>query len=74
MVLAFGIFNLQNMSQEYVDAIEQSLHKNLIPINWAENPVAIQNMLAEIKKFDNFRNESFEKVFPELVNLYSRFW
>jgi hypothetical protein len=74
MVLANGIFNLQNMSQEYVDEIKQSLHKNLIPINWAENPVAIQNMLAKIKKFDAFRNESFEKVFPELVNLYSRFW
>jgi hypothetical protein len=72
--LAMGSFNLQNMSQEYVDAIKQSPQKNLILPNWAENPVAIQKMLAEIKKFDDLRNESFEKVFPELVNLYDRFW
>jgi hypothetical protein len=62
------------MSQEYVDAIKQSPQKNLIPTNWTENPVTIQAMLAEIKKFDDFRNESFEKVFPELHKLYSRFW
>jgi len=72
--LVSGAFNLQNMSQEYVDVVRQSPQKNLIPTNWKENPTAIQNMLAEIKKFDALRHESFEKVFPELVNLYSRFW
>ena len=71
--LAMGTFNLQNMSQEYVDVINQSPQKNLIPTNWTEKPVAIQKMLAEIKTFDNFRNESFEKVFPELSKLYARF-
>lgn len=71
--LAIGAFNLQNMTQEYVDVIKQSPHKNLIQTNWAENPVSIQNMLAEIRKFDDFRNESFGKVFPELSKLYSRF-
>jgi hypothetical protein len=71
--LAMGTFNLQNMSQEYVDVIKHSSQKNLIPTNWTEKPVVIQNMLAEIKKFDNFRNESFEKVFPELSKLYARF-
>ena len=72
--LVSGTFNLQNMSQEYVDVVKQSPQKNLIPSNWKENPVAIQNMLAEIKKFDALRNESFEKVLPELANLYTRFW
>jgi sulfatase maturation enzyme AslB (radical SAM superfamily) len=72
--LAVGLFNLQNMSQEYVDIIKQTPQKNLIPGDWKENPNKIQNMLAEIKKFDVLRNESFEKVFPELANLYSRFW
>jgi hypothetical protein len=45
----------------------------LIPPDWTEQANLIQNMLAEIKKFDNFRNESFEKVFPELSKLYARF-
>jgi len=71
---AVGSFRLQNMTQEYVDIIKQSPQTNLIPINWVENPATIQNMLAEIKKFDALRNESFEKVFPELANLYNRFW
>jgi hypothetical protein len=72
--LANGFFALQNMSQEYVDLIRQSSQQNLIPKGWTEQPVAIKSMLAEIKLFDNLRNESFEKVFPELANLYSRFW
>jgi len=71
--LARGIFDLKNMSQEYVDVISQSSQKNLIPTGWTERPVEICNMLAEIKKFDNFRNESFEKVFPEVAKLYARF-
>jgi len=72
--LALGNFGLQNMTQEYVDIIKQSPQKNLIAIDWKENPAKIQAMLAEIKKFDALRNESFEKVFPEVANLYARFW
>jgi sulfatase maturation enzyme AslB (radical SAM superfamily) len=72
--LAFGDFKLQNLTQEYVDIIKTSEHSKLIPTDWTENPVAIKNMLEEIKKFDKFRNESFEKTFPELARLYTRFW
>lgn len=72
--MAIGVFNLQTMSAEYVEFIKKTDYQNLIPPNWTENPVAIQNMLAEIKKFDALRNESFEKVFPELTNFYARFW
>jgi hypothetical protein len=72
--LAVGMFNLENMSQEYVNLITNSGHRNLIPVDWAENPTKIQEMLAEIKKFDALRNESFAEVFPELANLYRRFW
>ena len=72
--LAFGNFSLQNMSEEYVKLIKQTDQQPLIPKNWKENSIAIQNMLAEIKKFDALRNESFEKIFPELANLYSKFW
>jgi hypothetical protein len=70
--LAHGSFNLQNMSQEYIDLVKQSPQQNLILPNWAEHPDDIKNMLTEIKKFDNFRNESFEKVFPELVNNFEK--
>ena len=72
--LASGNFSLRNMSEEYVKLIKQTGQRTLIPTNWKENPVAIQAMLGEIKKFDALRNESFEKTFPELHKLYSRFW
>ena len=72
--MANGIFNLQNMSAEYVEFIKKTDHQKLIPPNCQENSLEIQNMLAEIKKFDVLRNESFENVFPELANLYSRYW
>jgi len=71
--LVVGAFRLQNLTQEYVDIIKTSKHSKLIPTDWTENPVAIKNMLEEIKKFDKFRNESFEKTFPELADLYIRF-
>jgi sulfatase maturation enzyme AslB (radical SAM superfamily) len=72
--MATGIFNLNRMSQEYVDLITKSVNKNLIPAGWKENPANIQSTLAEIKKFDALRGESFAHVFPELANLYRRFW
>ena len=72
--LAAGIFNLNNITQEYVDHIANTAYKNLVPADWKENPANIQQMLAEIKKFDALRNESFAHVFPELLNLYRRFW
>jgi sulfatase maturation enzyme AslB (radical SAM superfamily) len=70
---AFGSFQLQNLTQEYVDIIKQSKYSKFIPSDWKENPVAIKTMVEEIKKFDHLRNESFEKTFPEVANLYARF-
>jgi sulfatase maturation enzyme AslB (radical SAM superfamily) len=70
---AFGSFQLQNLTLEYVDIINQSKYSKFIPADWTENPVAIKTMVEEIKKFDHFRNESFEKTFPEVANLYARF-
>ena len=71
--LVTGSFVLQNLSQEYVEIIQQSVYRELIAPTWYEDSNAIQLMLAEIKKFDILRNESFETVFPELASLYARF-
>ena len=68
-----GSFVLDNMSEEYVEQVQQSINRDLIPPNWYEDGTAIQLMMKEIKKFDILRNESFEKIFPELANLYARF-
>lgn len=68
--LARGIFSLNNCSQSYVDHIRNTENINLLPSTWKENPLGIQEMLAEIKKFDQIRGESFEKTFPEVAAFY----
>jgi len=71
--LAKGIFNLNNCTQEYVNAVQQTDFKNLIPRSWQENSTDIIKMIAEIKKFDQFRNQSFKKTFPEVAEFYARY-
>lgn len=70
---AIGIFSLEACSQEYVSALAHSDRRNLIPQAWQENPNKINNMISEIKKFDNFRNQSFKKTFPQVAEFYARF-
>jgi sulfatase maturation enzyme AslB (radical SAM superfamily) len=71
--LARGFFDLSNCTQEYVDAMHDRDYKNLIANNWTENPAAVSNMIAQIKKFDKFRNQSFEQTFPEVSQFYARY-
>lgn len=71
--LALGTFALKNCTQEYVDAMQDNNYKNLIPTTWKENPANISSMVAEILKFDNFRNESFQETFPEVAKFYARY-
>ena len=61
--LATGPFSLAACSQEYVSAMSQQNLTNLIPQSWQENPNNIKNMLQQIKKFDNFRNQSLQNGF-----------
>jgi pyruvate-formate lyase-activating enzyme len=71
--LATGIFSIENCSQEYVDFLSTSEYANLISLNWKENKKSIENMIREIQKFDNFRNQSFPNIFPEVSDFYHRF-
>ena len=71
--LARGIFSLSNCTQEYVDAMQNYAYKNLIASNWKENPGTVSNMINQIKKFDKFRNQSFEQTFPEVSQFYARY-
>ena len=71
--LANGMYSLGNCTQEYVDAIRQTPHTHLIPTDWSEDSAKISNMVANITRFDQFRNQSFSKVFPEVSEYYSRF-
>jgi molybdenum cofactor biosynthesis enzyme MoaA len=72
--LAHGTFSLQNCSQEYVESISKSEYANLLSKDWQESTESIKLMLLEIGKFDNIRKQSFSKTFPEVSDMYRRFW
>jgi len=67
--LAHGIFNLENVTEEYKQAIGQQYHKK----DWQENPEQIQKMLKEIEKFDQIRKQDFAKTFSEIADFYKRY-
>lgn len=71
--LAKGTYSIQSCSQEYVTALANSKRAECIPQNWRENTTEIQNMIQQIRKFDKIRQQDFEKTFPELAVVYSRF-
>lgn len=67
------LLNVNNVTQEYIDALGSNPIKNLIPVNWRENPLKIRQMIADITRFDNIRNQTWCKTFPEVVDFYSRY-
>lgn len=70
---AFGIFNLSNITQEYVDTMRKTDINNLIRTNWIEKPTEIQSMINEIARFDKTRDQNWTKTFPEVAEFYKRY-
>jgi sulfatase maturation enzyme AslB (radical SAM superfamily) len=71
--LATGTFSLLNLTIPYVDAVRKTKYANLISLNWQENPQQIRQMIREIEKFDNIRNQDWRKTFPEVAEFYSTY-
>jgi len=67
------LLDVSNITQEYKDAIDHLEIKNLIPNNWQENPQKIQEMIADIEKFDKIRNQNWRNTFPEVAEFYSKY-
>lgn len=70
--LAFGSFSINNITNSYYEALPTAL-KQLVPVNWEENPTNIHNMLLEIKKFDSIRKQDWKDTFPEVYSFYKTF-
>jgi sulfatase maturation enzyme AslB (radical SAM superfamily) len=70
--IAHGIYNIRNLTSKAIDILSPD-KKLLIPADWEENPLGIKNMIAEIKKIDSWRTESFENTFPELAECYREY-
>lgn len=69
-----GYLNVNNITQEYVDAIKGTNKEQFISPNWKENPENIKTFIREIEKFDQLRNQNWRKIFPEVANFYSRYF
>jgi MoaA/NifB/PqqE/SkfB family radical SAM enzyme len=65
--------DINNITQEYYDAISSSNIVNLLSQNWCEDPQAIKLMIQEVELFDKFRNQDWKKTFPEVAEFYSRY-
>ena len=69
--LASGMYSIDFLSQEYVDGI--SKYRQLIPATWKEQPLNITTIIQQVKQFDQYRNQSFSKTFPEVAEYYKRY-
>ena len=69
--MAIGEHSIDFLSQEYVDSIIK--FRNLISTTWKEQPERITKMLKLIAQFDQYRNQSFNKTFPEVAEYYKRY-
>lgn len=64
---------VDNITQEYVDALAGSRMINAISSTWKENPDRINYFLKETQKFDQLRAQDWKKTFPEVAEFYSRY-
>lgn len=67
-------FDVGNITQEYVDAIQNTNQSRYIDSTWQENPDRIRLFLRETAKFDRIRNQNWKETFPEVAEFYSRYF
>lgn len=70
--LAHGVYSLNSMSSDYVNAIKGTDYEKLIPANFKENSNSISAMIKEIIKNDQLRNQDFTKTFPLMADFYAK--
>ncbi len=71
---AHTYLDINNITQEYVDALKGTEMFEFISPNWQESPEKIRKFIAETEKFDQLRGQDWKKTFPEVANFYSRYF
>jgi hypothetical protein len=66
-------FDVNNITQEYFDTISKTHMKHVLTSNWKENSNNIKRMLLELNKIDKITGKEWKKVFPDIVDFYSRY-
>ena len=65
--------DVNNITQEYVDALQGTDMIHMVSPNWQERPDVIKTFLKETQKFDQLRGQDWKKTFPEVAAFYSRY-
>lgn len=68
-----NLYDINHITQEYVDAIKNLDIRHAITANWQENPAAIKKMIASLDLFDGIRNKNWKTTFPEVAEFYARY-
>lgn len=71
--MVIGKYHPAACTQEYVDAMQGSSYRHLIPSDWSEQPEKIRIMIENIKLYDQRRDQSFKNTFPEVAEFYHRY-
>lgn len=66
--------NVNNITQEYVDAIKHTNKFQFLRADWVEDPIKIKEFIRETEKFDRIRGQDWKKTFPEVAQFYSRYF
>jgi hypothetical protein len=66
--------DVNNITQEYFDAIKETNKCQFIAPNWSENPTRIKTFIEQTEQFDRFRGQDWKKTFPEVAEFYSRYF
>ena len=70
---AFGIYDLGNITDEYVRYLTDNAMGEFIPVDYQENPQKIRDMLEFTAKHDIMRKQDWQAVFPDVVPFYARY-
>lgn len=69
-----SFLNVENITQEYVDALVDTNSIKIISPSWQEDPDNIKTFIRETEKFDQLRGQDWKKTFPEVAHFYSRYF
>ena len=65
--------DVNNITQEYFDALQRTSMIHVISPDWKENPDLIKTAVEQTDKFDQMRKLNWKKTFPEVAEFYSRY-
>lgn len=65
--------DVNNITQEYVDALVGTKMIHTLAPDWKEKPDVIKTIIAEIERFDQIRKLDWKKTFPEVAEFYRRY-